>query len=486
MRAWAVVRRSRLLAISLLLFLALSGLVHGLSIADVYVPLDGTFRDARDLSRHERAMLLTQRFSALGRTHAEFVRTQARELSSELTALGFDSTLLATPPAGWATLPARTSWDDAEWGRTTRQDWTVTRMQGVDAFWTDLASPLLRDAIAAEATGQPRIAPPRSDRTHLLDPWSPPSPEEDFTMSSPASVLPTNERIAFEGGLALDFAFAPHGRALDAGLPAVVDADGPMALLPANSTTLDELARLGLPAPREQTERPVASPLLNRVPLDLQTPRLQATAAPVVAEPFAVGSWAGAPPPLPPPLHLYSTWEYPLMLGGISSGEGLFSDDSRLLFRAPPSGAYTHLSASAGYRLPVRSFRLDLKLDEWKLGDPLSTANTHNLGLDRLRQQDARLDLDFRLDPKLSLQGGYIYTRASGTTNGGLDSGGLNVTQDRAFPYLGVDYKLSNDTRWKVNIRFYNTPLDITTTGLPRNGLNLNDPQLTTEVKVRF
>lgn len=478
-RAATVHRPTRVLLVALLLASALTGLASALTSSDLYVPTDGTFRDARALSRIERAMLLTQRLSTVGADAPELARAQARDLSPELSALGFDASLLTAPPAEWRAIPPRVAWDDAEWGRPSTHDWTLTRMRGVDAFWTDPTSPALRDAVAAETSGRPRISPPRGDRPSFLSAWMPPPPEQDFTLSSPASVLPADARIALGGGLSLDFAFAPHRPASEFELPKVVDTGSPMATLPASSTTLDALARVGL-SPADVGD---GSPLVSNPSLKLQTPILHAETAP--AEGKGAIPRASMSPPSPVRLTLDGGYENRSLLGETLPDGGLFSsEDARPLLAPTTTTRWTHLSANAGYRLPLRNVNLNLKLDEWTFGEAL-TGGGRGLGLDHLRVQDARLNVNVNVNPNLSLQGGYIYTRSSGAAAASLESG-LNVIQDRAYPYLGVDYKISTDARWKVNIRFYNTPFDLSTTGQPRNGLNLNDPQVTTEVKVRF
>lgn len=479
-RAATVTQRFRMLLIALVLTGALTGLARALTSSEIYIPTDGTFRGAPALSRFERALLLTQRLSSVRVLNPELARAQAHELSPELHALGFDADQLAAPPAQWRAIPPRAAWDDAEWGRPSTHDWTLTRMRGVDAFWTDPTSPALRGAMAAEASGRPRIAPPRGDRPSLMRAWTPPPPEQDFTLSSPAGVLPADARIALGGGLGLDFAFTPHRRATDPGLPQVVDTGSPLAKLPATSITLDALARIGLSG----AEAPEATSLAKGPAVALQTPLLRESRLPATV--------SGAAPqtnlaPVPQERWRWSGgYQNRSLLGDTLPDNGLFSnDDARPLLAPSAATSWTHLSANAGYRLPVRNMNLNLKLDEWTFGDALAGGSGRGVGIDHLRVQDARLNLDFNVNQNLSLQGGYIYTRASGATAAGLDSS-LSVTQDRAYPYLGVDYKISNDARWKVNIRFYNTPFDVTTTGAPRNGLNLNDPQVTTEVKVRF
>lgn len=470
----------RSLALAVLIAFASIAGARALPSGFVFVPTDGTFRDVRSLSRFERAQLLTQRIAVVGDDNVGFMRAQARDLTPELQALGFDARLLAAAPSSWIALPARAAWDEAQWARPSTRAWTMQRVAGVHAFWTDLASPALRDAVSAEASGRPRIAPTRGDLPNLLDAWTPPAPHEDFLLSSPVHALPADVRVAHAGSLALDFAFSPHTPTSAAKIPHVVDSGSPLAHLPASTTTLDALARVGLP------EASIATGLRPAVP----AVRLESRAATRMTVPARLfEALLVQPAPMLQGSGL-SEWRTPL--GASSTPRGLTAPDVRpetassRLGRMLPAPQASYASAGAGYRLPLRNLRLDLNLEEFRYGNVTTAAGATSPGLARLQTQDASVNVGYSVNPDLTLNGGYIYTRSAGTSSVGFDPQIASVTQDRAYPYLGVDYKISNNARWKMNIRLYNTPLDLSTTGLPRNSLNLSDPQVTTEVKVRF
>jgi hypothetical protein len=448
---------------------------RALSVDLLFVPTDGTFRDAAALSRFERAALLAQRIGSLN--ERSLALREVAELRPELEALGVDIERASPSPRDWKVSRLSAAWDDSQWGKA--GDWSWSRMTAVDAFWTDPSSPSLRYSMAAEPSGRPRIAPPRPDRVNFMAAWTPPAPRDDFTVSSIESILPANQAIALNPSLGVDFAFSPHTAV------AVAEPPSPgLTRLPAGVTTLEALARVGLPVPQVDVPGSAPSPVMEpETPAALRTPmRLPRTPA-AASTPSPAWRWR-------------ARYQSSGLFTGPATDFYLATDPSRSFLTGHDAigagSTWSHYTAGGGYPLPLRNLDVNVKFDEWTFGGPglagAPGANLRTFGLDRARLQDARLNINYNVDPSLTLQGGYIYTRTSGLYAAGLDPSvtNLNVTTDRAYPYLGVDYKISNDARWNLNIRFYNTPLDVTTSGPPKAPLNLSDPQVTTEFKVRF
>ncbi|NDD30190.1 MAG: hypothetical protein EB084_18190 [Proteobacteria bacterium] len=456
-----------------------------------FTPLDGTFRDVRSLSRYERAVLLTQRLRTLGPEASDVVKRQEAELTPELTSLGSPLSPSHALPEAQPFSPVRVFSESTDWGLPRSSRWTLARARAVDAFWSHLSAPALRDTDNWEPSGRPRITPPQTDDAAFLISWRTSTPASEVLTSSPVSALPPVVRIALHEGLALDFAFTPRespARAVASIHENLAPQTAPLLLSRPSALSAATFARLGLNAPAAALP---ASPLLQpispvaltskRAPLQTRMLTTSAVAplttlpeSPASEKAWGVSLSAPSPPGLapmgavaPPAGDATAT-----LLGPVSAG-------------AAVSTTYTHVSATASYRLPVRGLDLAINVNEWRYAGSASGA-ANGATLDRLHLQDARLNLSYNVNPTLSLQGGYLYSRASGTVASGIDTGATSLSQDRGAPYLGFDYKLSTDTRWKVNIRFYNTPFDVTTTGTPRNGLNLTEPQVTSEVKVRF
>lgn len=467
------------------------GTAYALPDDSLYVPADGTFRDTVSLSRFERAALLAQRLSAASDLWSEFGRNESQALQPELQALGVDVRGVAERGQAASTFK--------RWSGLKPDVWSLNRMTAVDAFWTDPSSPVLTFATSVESSEGPRVAPPAPDRFNMLAEWKPPPPKDDFTVSSPDGVLPANERIALNPRLAMDFAFSPHLQEDRTPLPrVVVDDVSHSPLLPSNVTTLESLARLGLPGGTHPDVPVIApSPLLRGPSMSSGPLRLPQVA---LADAAIESPLLSDARPSVPGWRLGGGFQSAGVLGTIPARtDSLFEPDfSTHSFLASgdllgAGSAWSHYSVGAGY--PIAGERLDfnVRFDEWTFGQPTAlgglAASGRTFGLDRLRLQDARLNLDFNIDPRLSLHGGYIYSHTSGLYGTGMDPAisNISVAGNTGYPYLGFDYKVSKNTRWNVNIRFYNTPLDFNNAPSgPRNPLNVADPQVTTEVKVRF
>jgi hypothetical protein len=141
--------------------------------------------------------------------------------------------------------------------------------------------------------------------------------------------------------------------------------------------------------------------------------------------------------------------------------------------------APTRSESELRYRLPVRDLGVNVKMSQGAEGQFGGAPSALDL-----RLQKATVNFDYDLSRRLTLQGGYAYSRSGSAVSPNLEVPSINLADEHSYPYVGFDYKLSNNTRWNVNIRFYNT-LDV---GAPRagGGLDLRDPQVSTEVKVRF
>lgn len=404
---------------------------------------------------------------------ASFLRAQLHELRPELAALGLSVDNTQAPVAEWR-LPHSNPPSAA---RPAVQDWWRSRISSVNAFWTDPSSPAVRLAMVADVSGRPRIAPPRVDGVNFLSDWTPPRPVDDFTVSSPAAVLPANQRIALHPSLGEVFAYAPHRRVHGDHMPLV------------GHDTYASLSTVHTMAKASASR--IAAPRLD-LPSMPRSPLLQPTAA----------QKSEASPLLSRSLTSPSGWQWSASYRTSSlymrtAVEPLASDSTSRSFLtghdALGAGTnWTHFAAVADYPISIRNFDVNVKFDEWTFGERSALYGNNSgrgLGLDRARLQDAGLNLNYSVDPSLSVHGGYIYTRTSGLYSAGLDASAANlsVSEDRGYPYVGFDYKLSRDARWNVNIRFYNTPLDMGGgANATRSPVNLTDPQVTTEFKVRF
>lgn len=456
------------------------------------VPQDGTFRSGTSLSRYETAALISRRLyqaATLGRSQVAVLRDQVQEYRLELAQMGVQVANLQEAAHAWrVTRQGRSLQDLASW--STDERWFADRMSEVDAFWTDPSSPLMRLAMVADDGGRAALFPPRPISVDLLGAWNRPPAENDFILSSMADGLP---RRRLRGALAVASLAVPGLSGTGAG-----------------SERMGNVTAMRLPTGFSSTTRsltdPVDLPYAQPTPFTLPSPVVERVAE-RHASPLAVRSnlfgdtasahWSATDLTFYRDLRLNATYEssrlgvrnnFPYGPASLETGTAsLLSRD----FLGASNQDFARYSTDVGYQLPTRGLHLNLKLDELSTHTALSptSPNLRSSGLD-LRLQNARLNLDYAVTPNLNLEGGYAYSRTTGQYVPGMSSTGLSVpnvslSDERAYPYLGFDYKVNKSTRLNLNVRFYNT-LDFTNGSTRGPNLNFNDPSVTTEVKVTF
>ncbi len=437
---------------------------------NAFVPVDGTFRAAASISRFERAAMLVHRLPSL-QGAPMFVRREAADLAVELRDYGINPVQVARAGHDGPLPVLDTAWQMLPWRHHPSGSWLEKRFALATAFWTSLSSPILRTE--SSPTDQPLVLRPLASPVNLMAPWTPPTPGNDFTLSSFDSVVP--HHLEIDPSFHLRFAFVPH---------AAVAAAQPLPPLPppvlslTSPPNLKRLAHALPPAVLPLRARPDS--VLDSVPL----PSLQ----PLRSSIFEVPATALANAPH---WRVQLGYTHSVVSGtDADSLAGPLPQPVMSLLR--PGLVLFHQGASATWSSPTRKLMLGIQYDEWAPQDDSElpatlTQNSAFATAQRFRLQNADLHFSYTLDPRLQVRGGYLYSRASETSTLNPNPEAWSGTYERGNPYLGLDYQVARNARLNINFRFYNTPLDIAPSpSFHTAPLNLTDPQLSTEFKVRF
>jgi len=444
------------------------------------IPVDGTFRSVNSLSRYERASLLSDwldrgTYAQMSENALRKARAELNDYRLELAQMGVVVENVDDAPGAWKVLRQGKALDAVG---AVQRSWVEDRMTAVDVFWTNPSSPLMRMAYLSETSGRPTLNRPRLLSIDFLTDWTRPRAEDDFLTSTLDQPMLASTNL-YAPGLGLSPASMERMRRSS-------------RLYPASSIAMQTHFR---------THAGLDMPAVHPTPFGTATPPAIAMPTPRALNiPSTMyRDLAGRPTP---DFTLYRDIKVSTQFdvrNGLQNTPWTASAPSQL--EAPPSSTmlsrdylratnedFAQMSARLNYQLPHQNLRLNVRLDELSTRPGLSAGSLRPDPLD-LRQQNARINLDYNVNPNFSVQGGYMYSRttgryATGLPGATLDLGNINLQDERGYPYLGFDYKVSKNTRWNLNVRFYNT-LDIGN-GARGPNLNLNDPAVTTEVKVTF
>lgn len=470
---------------------------------------EASFRDALQFSRFERAQAILHWMrdlkslpgTARREMGAEEMVRQAEDYAHEVTVLGADVAELRAAPESWR-LPGKSAARRLE---EAVRPWAEDPEAALDAFWTNPSSPVVRLAAHFEAP-QPLGAVLRRPPLALTleDGYAPRRAEE--CLIRPPGALPPEPARGSLGAVPVEVALhAPTASAL---LSAVSRVSLP--------------ATLGLGSSAYRRSSVLEPPRLGASPGGLAVDpvmRLMGIAPPLPSAYSWLGSGAVRPSAtlvLPsaraslPVLSLEPGFDVvaprpTLRLEGMESRDRLQGVSLPLGSLGPvrlvggdlplplpstrlfPAFRSTAIGSGSLEYHPTRGLGLVVRLDALTPplgGEPFATG----AGGADLRTQGAGVNVDYRLTDRLHLQGGYIYQQAQGLYSPSLataSSRALSRFDERAYPYVGIDYRVGRDAQWNVNLRLQN-PFDSGQGSVSGSSAGLVEPSVTTEVRFRF